>query len=150
MSHGQRYILLVEDDRDDEDLLLRTIEKAGAARVVVVRDGQEAVEYLHCTGAYASRDPAAQPAVVLLDLKMPKLDGAAVLRRLRADPRTVNLPVVVLTSSTEEVDIRECHEAGATSYVHKPVDYAEFESAVSRVAYYWSQLNLRPSGSRSP
>jgi two-component system, response regulator len=145
MNPKQRHILLVEDDVDDEDLLLRAVEKVIDERVVVVRDGQEALEYLFCEGAYAARDPSNMPAAVLLDLKLPKLDGAAVLRRLRADSRTKHLPVVVMTSSTEESDIEACYAAGATSYVHKPVDFAEFDAAVTQVAAYWGLINLVPT-----
>lgn len=141
---AKRYILVVEDDPDDEDLVLRALNKSVQGRIAVVRDGQEALDYLFCEGQHKSRDPSSMPAAVLLDLKLPKLDGTSVLRRLRADPRTAHLPVVVLTSSTEEKDIIACYAAGATSYVHKPVDYADFDAAITQVATYWGLLNLTP------
>lgn len=141
----ERFMLVVEDDPDDEDLMRRALDEAGAVGVAVVRDGQEALDYLFCEGDYADRDPAAMPIAVILDLKLPKLSGVRVLERLRADPRTARLPVVMLTSSTEAEEIAACYDAGATSYVYKPVDFAEFNATIAQLAGYWGRLNLTPA-----
>jgi two-component system, response regulator len=140
---AEQYVLLVEDDADDEELALRALAQAGLPRPVVVRDGQEALDYLFAENAYANRG-GELPAAVLLDLKLPKLDGIMVLRRMRADRRTERTPVVVITSSTEAEDIAASYDAGATSYVHKPVDFAEFDAALADVVRYWTRLNLTP------
>ena len=138
-------ILLVEDNPDDEALTLRAFCKNNIANeVVVARDGAEALDYLFASGAYANRDAAALPQVVILDLKLPKIDGLEVLRRLRAAPHTKLLPVVILTSSTEERDRLEGYGLGANSYVRKPVDFAEFVDAVRQLGLYWLLLNERP------
>lgn len=140
-----RTILLVEDNPDDEALTLRALRKNHVQNdLIVVRDGAEALEYLFATGAYASRDPEAMPAVVLLDLKLPKVDGLEVLRRVRADERTRLLPVVILTSSTEEQDRISGYSLGANSYVRKPVDFVEFNRAVQQLGLYWLLLNEPP------
>lgn len=141
----QRTILLVEDNRDDEDLTLRALRKANVANdVSVVRDGQEALDFMFCTGAYAGRDPQAMPGVILLDLKLPKLNGIDVLHRLRSDPRTRLVPVVILTSSSEEEDMLKSYESGANSYVRKPVEFAAFATAVTQLGVYWMLLNEGP------
>jgi two-component system response regulator len=141
----QRTILLVEDNRDDEDLTLRALRKANVANdVSVVRDGQEALDFMFCTGAHAGRDPEAMPGVILLDLKLPKLNGIDVLHRLRADPRTRLVPVVILTSSSEEEDMLKSYESGANSYVRKPVEFAAFATAVTQLGVYWMLLNQGP------
>lgn len=141
----QRTILLVEDNRDDEDLTLRALRKANVANDVhVVRDGQEALDFLFCAGAHAGRDPQAMPGVILLDLKLPKLNGIDVLHRLRADPRTRLVPVVILTSSSEEEDMLKSYESGANSYVRKPVEFAAFATAVTQLGVYWMLLNQAP------
>jgi two-component system, response regulator len=135
-------ILLVEDNVDDEELTLRALRDANVANeVVVVRDGAEALAYLHATGAWSARDAARTPQVVLLDLKLPKLGGLEVLKRLRADPRTAPVPVVVLTSSSEEEDIVASYRLGANSYVRKPVEFTRFAEAVRHLGLYWLLLN---------
>jgi CheY-like chemotaxis protein len=140
-----KVILLVEDDPDDEALALRALRRNNIKNeVVVVRDGTEALDYLFATGSYASRDASDLPQVVLLDLKLPKIDGLEVLRRIRADPRTELLPVVVLTSSKEDRDVVESYSRGANSYVRKPVEFNEFSEAVRQLGLYWLLLNERP------
>lgn len=135
-------ILLVEDDADDERLTLRAMAKNNLSNeIVVARDGAEALDYLFGTGAFAGRDPAILPHVVLLDLKLPKMDGLAVLQRIRNDERTKFLPVVVLTSSSEERDQIRSYGLGANSYVRKPVDFDRFIEAVTQLGLYWVILN---------
>jgi two-component system response regulator len=137
-----KVILLVEDNADDEALTLRAFLKNKIGnKVVVARDGVEALDYLFTTGAYADRDVRDQPQIVLLDLKLPKLDGLEVLRRLRADKRTALLPVVVLTSSREEQDLIQSYRLGANSYIRKPVDFLQFSEAVRQLGLYWLVLN---------
>lgn len=138
----EKVILLVEDNPNDEMLTLRSLKKNGIANdVVVARDGSEALEYLQGVGAYAGRNVDELPAVVLLDLKLPKIDGIEVLTRIRAEPRTRYLPVVILTSSDEEDDRLKGYKAGANSYVRKPVDFGEFAAAVRQLGMYWLLLN---------
>ena len=140
-----RAILLVEDNPDDEMLTLRALKKNNIVNeVIVVRDGAEALEYLFGTGQYVKRDLSIMPAVILLDLKLPKVDGLEVLRRMRADDRTRRLPVVILTSSKEEQDIVSSYDRGANSYVHKPVDFDKFTQAVGQLGLYWLLLNELP------
>ena len=140
-------ILLVEDNADDEALTLRALRKNHIAqKVVVVRDGSEALDFLFCEGTYADRDPREMPQVTLLDLKLPKVDGLEVLRRLRADERTQGLPVVILTSSNEEKDLMDGYKLGANSYVRKPVDFNEFLEAARQLGLYWLELNEMPQG----
>jgi len=135
-------ILLVEDQQDDVDLTLRAFSRSKVSHeIVVVRDGQEALDYLFSTGTYAGRDPSLAPAVVLLDLKVPKVDGLEVLRRLRSDERTRLLPVVVLTSSSEDRDIASSYDRGANSFVCKPVDFSKFIETANDLGRYWLQLN---------
>lgn len=137
-----RTILLVEDNPDDVELTLRAFRKSNTAnQIVVVRDGEEAMEYMHATGRYENRDEDTSPEVVLLDLKLPKLDGLEVLRRMRADKRTRRLPVVVLTSSREDSDIVQSYDLGANSFVRKPVDFGEFVEATGQLGLYWLVLN---------
>lgn len=141
----RRVILLVEDDPDDELLTLRALEKNRIMNeVVVVRDGVEALDYLFGRGDYAGRGTDPLPQVVLLDLRLPKLDGLEVLRQLRAEERTCLLPIVVLTSSDEERDIVDSYRLGANSYVRKPVDFAQFSEAVRQLGLYWLVLNEGP------
>jgi two-component system, response regulator len=135
-------ILLVEDNADDEELTLRALKKNNIHnQVVVARDGEEALDYLFGTGAYAGRDLTIMPQLVLLDLKLPKIDGLQVLQRLRADRRTRLLPVVILTSSKEQQDLIEGYSLGANSYVRKPVDFTQFIEAVRQLGLYWLILN---------
>ena len=142
---SERYILLVEDNPDDEELTLLSLRKNNLAHeIVVVRDGVEAIDYLFGTGQYAGRDVMNAPTVILLDLKLPKLDGLGVLKRLRADERTRNLPVVVLTSSSQDADVIASYNLGANSYVRKPVEFSAFVEAVSSLGLYWVMLNRPP------
>jgi CheY-like chemotaxis protein len=140
-----RTILLVEDNRDDEDLTLRALKKYNIANEVVVsRDGVEALDYLFGTGTHAGRNLMDMPALVLLDLKLPRIDGLEVLRQVRANERTQMLPVIVLTSSKEEQDLISSYRLGANSYVRKPVDFHEFTEAVRQLGIYWLILNEPP------
>ncbi len=140
-----KMILIVEDNPDDEALTIRALKKNNIGnRVVVVRDGVEALDFLFCTGAYASRDANDMPQVTLLDLKLPKVDGLEVLKRIRADQRTRLLPVVILTSSKEEQDLIESYEYGANSFMRKPVDFDQFADAVHQLGLYWLVLNEKP------
>ena len=145
-----RIILVVEDNPDDADLTLRAFEESKALNeIVVARDGEEALDYLFATGSFAGRDPRVMPEVVLLDLKLPKVDGLEVLRRIRADERTRRLAVVVLTSSKEEGDIIRSYDLGANSFVQKPVDFARFMDAARQLGLYWLVLNEpAPAGRR--
>jgi two-component system response regulator len=135
-------ILLVEDNKDDEDLTLRAFAKNNVSNEIkVTRDGAEALDFLFGTGAHAGRDLTVMPSVILLDLKLPKIDGLEVLRRIRSEPTTKLLPVVVLTSSKEEQDLVRSYSLGANSYVRKPVDFNEFVVAVTQLGCYWLLLN---------
>lgn len=135
-------ILLVEDNADDEELTLRALKKNNIHNdVVVARDGEQALDYLFGTGAYAGRDLSVMPQIILLDLKLPKIDGLQVLQRLRADRRTRLLPVVILTSSKEQQDLMTGYSLGANSYVRKPVDFGQFIEAVKQLGLYWLILN---------
>jgi two-component system response regulator len=139
---NNKTILLVEDNPDDEALTLHAFGKCRIANeVVVARDGAEALDYLFGTGGYAGRDLSAAPAVVLLDLKLPKVDGLEVLRRLRQAEQTRLLPVVVLTSSNEQQDMVESYNLGANSYIRKPVDFDQFLEAAGNLGLYWLVLN---------
>ena len=137
-----RYILLVEDNPDDEELTLLSLRKNSLAHeIIVVRDGAEAIDFLFGQGQYAGRDVSQMPAVVLLDLKLPKLDGLGVLKRLKADERTRMLPIVVLTSSSQDADVIASYHLGANSYVRKPINFADFTEAVRQLHLYWLVLN---------
>ncbi len=141
----EKVILLVEDNPDDEELTLRALKKNNIQNeVVVARDGAEALDYLFGTGAHTGRDLRIMPAVTLLDLKLPKVDGLEVLRRLRTDERTKLLPVVILTSSKEEQDLLTGYKLGANSYIRKPVDFLQFNEAVRNLGLYWLLLNESP------
>jgi len=138
-------ILLVEDNADDEKLTVRALSKNRIGdKVVVVRDGAEALDFLFCTNTYADREPLDMPHLILLDLKLPKIDGLEVLRRLRADKRTRILPIIILTSSNEEQDLIKAYEGGANSYIRKPIDFAQFEEYVRQLGQYWLVLNEMP------
>jgi len=143
MAHGS--ILLVEDNADDEELTLRALKRHNLANEInIVRDGAEALEFLFCTGAYSDRNPKETPAVILLDLMLPKVSGLEVLKAIRKNKSTAVLPVVVLTSSDEEVDMIRSYELGANSYVRKPVDFADFSEAVAQLGLYWLLRNQPP------
>jgi CheY-like chemotaxis protein len=141
----QTCIFLVEDNPDDVELTLRAFKNSNIRNeIVVARDGAEALDYLFVTGAYAGRDADIMPAVILLDLRLPKIDGLEVLRRLRADARTKLLPVVILTSSKEERDLINGYKLGANSYIRKPVDFVQFSEAVRQLGLYWLIINEPP------
>jgi len=141
----EKMILLVEDNPDDEALTMRALKQSKLANeIVITRDGNEALEFLFATGKYEGRDVSHTPAVILLDLKLPKLSGLEVLQRLRADSRTRLTPVVVLTSSSEDEDMLRSYELGANSYVRKPVVFGRFADAVSQLGLYWILLNQLP------
>jgi len=145
MNMDTMTILLVEDNPDDEALTLRALRQNNIMnRVDVVRDGAEAIDYLFCQGAHKAHDPSQKPAIVMLDLKLPKLDGLEVLQRIRADERTRLLPVVILTSSREEQDLIKGYSLGANSYIRKPVDFKQFVNAVDQIGLYWLVLNEPP------
>ncbi len=142
---GNTVILLVEDNPDDEALTLRAFKKSNIQNeIVVARDGVEALDYLFGTGSYVNRDLTYMPQLILLDLKLPKIDGLEVLEQLRGDQRTQHLPVVVLTSSREQEDLMAAYQNGANSYVRKPVDFVEFMQAVTQLGLYWLVLNEPP------
>jgi two-component system response regulator len=139
-------ILLVEDNPNDEELAIRALKKQRIVNeLFVVRDGAEALEFLFCEGRYTARDPERPPKVVLLDLKLPLVDGLEVLRHMKADPRTRTIPVVVLTSSREGPDVAEAYRLGVNSYIVKPVDFEQFAEAVRQVGLYWMLLNQTPN-----
>ena len=138
-------ILLVEDNPEDVEITLRAFKKRNLTnKIHVVEDGEEALEYIFATGAYNERDINHRPRVILLDLKLPKVDGLEVLRRIRADERMKQIPVVVLTSSREERDIVESYKLGVNSYIVKPVDFEKFLETVSDLGFYWLLLNKSP------
>lgn len=149
MDSTEKVILLVEDNPDDEALTLRALRKNNILNeVVVARDGVEALDYLFGTGAHAGRDTRIQPQIVLLDLKLPKIDGLEVLKRIRADERTRLQPVVILTTSNEDRDVLGSYELGANSYIRKPVDFEQFMEAVRHLGLYWLVLNVAPPQKR--
>lgn len=140
-----KVILLVEDNPDDEALTLRALKKNNILNeVVVARDGAEALDYVFATNQYTGREVTNWPAVVLLDLKLPKVGGLEVLKRIRADERTRSMPVVIVTSSREEQDMMEGYNSGVNSYVRKPVDFGQFVEAVKQIGLYWLLLNEPP------
>ncbi len=140
-----KSILLVEDNPDDVELTLRALNKHNITNgIVVVNDGAEALEYIFGTGEYAGRDISIMPVVIILDLKLPKVDGLEVLRRLRSDDRTKFVPVVILTTSNEEKDLAQSYTNGANSYIRKPVDFEQFSEAVRQLKMYWVLLNEPP------
>ena len=137
-------ILLVEDNPDDEALTLRAVRKHMPHGIVVARDGAEALDFLFGTGEFSGRDLSVSPLLVLLDLKLPKVNGLEVLRRIRGDARTRVIPVVIFTSSTEEQDILDCYSLGANSYIRKPLDYNQFCADMKQVMTYWLSVNQLP------
>ncbi len=146
----KKIILLVEDNPDDIELTLRGLKKNNVVNeIVVVEDGAEALEYLFCTGTYAQRDPEEIPVLILLDLKLPKVDGHEVLKRLRNDDRTKLIPVVILTTSDEEQDLYQSYSNGANSYIRKPVGFDGFSKAIQQLKVYWLLLNESPPNSVS-
>ncbi len=146
-----KRILLIEDNPSDADLTRRAFERSGIANeLVVVEDGQEALDYLHGSGPYAGRDRPELPALILLDLKLPKVSGLEVLRRMRGDPRTKSVPVVILTTSREEQDLAAGYNLGANSYVRKPVDFTQFAAAIEQLGLYWLVLNEPPPNEGDP
>jgi CheY-like chemotaxis protein len=148
---SSKTILLIEDNPSDIALTKRALEKARISnQLVVAEDGQEALDYVFGAGAYAGRDPADIPMLTLLDLKLPKVSGPDVLRRIRSDARTKRMPVVILTSSNQEQDLAASYDLGVNSYIRKPVDFNQFASAVEQLAMYWLLLNEPPpKGERS-
>ena len=145
MSDTSVEILLVEDNPDDVELTLQALEENNLANhLEVVRDGAEALDFIFATGAYSQRKIGNNPKVILLDLKLPKVDGLEVLKRIKADPRTQMIPVVVLTSSKEERDLVESYKLGVNSYIVKPVDFEQFVQGVRTLGFYWLLLNQRP------
>jgi len=140
-----RTILLVEDNPSDVALTKRALEKSRISNnLVVAEDGVEALDYLFCTGAFADRDICDLPTVVFLDLKLPKVDGIEVLKRIRANETTKRLPIVIMTSSKEDIDIASAYDNGANSYIHKPVDFNQFAEAVHQLGLYWLVMNEPP------
>lgn len=151
MSQKPVEILLVEDNPNDEELTLYALKKNNIANhIQVVHDGEEALEFLFCTGVYAHRRIDDVPKVILLDLKLPKVDGLEVLERIKTDERTRLLPVVVLTSSREERDIIESYQLGVNSFIVKPVDFEQFIEVISQLGLYWMLLNQTPSYREPP
>jgi CheY-like chemotaxis protein len=142
---NHKVILLVEDNPDDEALAIRALKRHHIGNeIVVAHDGVEALDYLFCTGMYADRDITNKPSVILLDLKLPRIDGLEVLRRLREDLRTKFLPVVVLTTSSEEGDLLNSYSLGCNSYIRKPVDFVQFSEAIRQLGMYWLLMNEPP------
>jgi DNA-binding response OmpR family regulator len=145
MNTGELDILLVEDNQDDMDLAMHALRREKLAnRIFVVRDGEEALDFLFCRGAYAHRMFDRPPKLVLLDLKLPKVDGLEVLKQLKADSRTKNIPTVIMTSSREERDMVSGYNLGANSYIQKPVDFGQLRETVKNVGLYWLVVNQPP------
>lgn len=144
-KNTNKVILLVEDNPDDRELTLLAFKEANILNdVIICHDGEEALDYLFATGPHTGRDTGVMPQVTLLDLKLPKVDGLEVLKRMRADPRTRLLPVVVLTTSMEQKDVVDSYQLGANSYVRKPVDFSQFIEATRQLGLYWLVLNEPP------
>ena len=142
-----KIILLVEDNPDDEELTMRALKKNNISNeIIVARDGAEALDYLFARGKYSKRDTSIMPQLILLDLKLPKIDGIEVLKEIRSDDRTKLLPVVILTLSKEQQDLVDGYSSGANSYIRKPVNFKEFVEAVGQLGLYWLVLNESPPG----
>jgi CheY-like chemotaxis protein len=151
MTLKPKTILLVEDNPSDIELTRRAFEKSRVTNdLIVVEDGQEALDYLFGTGGAADAEAAPKPAIILLDLKLPRVDGLEVLRRIRANPKTRRLPVVILTTSKEERDIAASYDLGANSYIQKPVDFVRFAEAVEQLGLYWLLFNEPPPANGDP
>lgn len=145
-DYSAAEILLVEDNPNDVELTLRAFKKRNFAnKVYAVSDGQEALDYIFGTARYSDRDINIPPKVILLDLKLPKVNGLEVLKRIKSDERTRSIPVVVVTSSQEEVDLKECYELGVNSYIQKPVEFDKFVEVLSEVGIYWMAVNKIPT-----
>ena len=148
---NRKTILLVEDNPDDLELTLLALKRSNLGQdIVVARDGQEALDYLFGVGNYAQRDTRELPVMTLLDLKLPKINGLEVLQRIRSEPRTRRLPVVILTSSDERGDLVASYNLGANSYVRKPVDFAQFNEVLRQLTHYWLRVNLPPPATELP
>ncbi|MEP7279100.1 MAG: response regulator [Bacteroidota bacterium] len=147
MDQTRVDLLLVEDNPNDAELTIRQLKKNKMANNLVhVQDGAEAIDFIFSTGKFAGQpDHAQRPRIVLLDLKLPKVSGIEVLKRIKEDPRTQSIPVVILTSSKEDLDIQKCHELGANSYIVKPVNFESFAEAIKNLGFYWLLLNQPPS-----
>jgi len=142
MMKDQVEILLVEDDPNDLELTLHTLKQEHICnRVQVAQDGEEALDFLFCRGSHSNRDPACHPKLILLDLKLPKVDGLEVLKAIRSDPHTRALTVVILTSSKQEMDMLQGYQLGVNSYIQKPVDFDQFREVIKRLGYYWLVVN---------
>ncbi|HYL37123.1 MAG TPA: response regulator [Bryobacteraceae bacterium] len=145
MLKDQVEILLVEDDPEDLDLTMRALNEAHVCnQIQVARDGEEALDFLFCRGLHSQRDPECHPRLILLDLKLPKVDGLEVLEQIKHDPRTQTIPVVILTSSKQEQDMVQGYHLGANSYIQKPVDFEQFQATIKHLGYYWLLLNQPP------
>lgn len=145
MSPNEVQILLVEDNPDDVELAMHALRKENLGNFIqVARDGEEALDFLFCRGAYRARTFAEHPKLVLLDLKLPKVDGIEVLREVKSDPRTKSIPVVVLTSSREDKDLVNSYQLGVNSYIQKPVDFQQFRDTVKQLGMYWLIINQAP------
>jgi two-component system response regulator len=151
MNPNEVDILLVDDSQDDVDLTMHALRSEKLAnKIVVVRDGEEALEFIFCSGAFASRSFDHPPKLILLDLKLPKVDGMQVLKQIKGDPRTKQIPVVMMTSSKEERDLVSGYKLGANSYIQKPVDFEEFRKTVKLLGMYWLMVNQPPPTNGKP
>jgi two-component system, response regulator len=146
MNSNETDILLVEDSKDDAELAIHALRRENlASNIFTARDGEEALDFLFCRGSFAERSFDHPPKLVLLDLKLPKVDGIEVLKQLKADPHTRTIPVVILTSSKEERDLVRSYDLGANSYIQKPVNFEQFRQTVKTVGLYWMLINQRPT-----